>query len=112
MSQFPLLKTTDQLFQAKEYKDLVVVYRNSAPVRLSDLGRVVDGNEDIRNLGLARGQPAVTIQVQRQPNANIIDTVDRIEALLPQFRGFSAAVPGAVQLGTSITTAPRRFARP
>jgi multidrug efflux pump len=90
----PLL-ATDQLFEAKNYKDLVVVYRDNAPVRLSDLGRVVDGNEDVRNLGLARGKPAVTIQVNRQPNANIIDTVDRIEALLPQFR---ASLPPTVHL--------------
>jgi multidrug efflux pump len=90
----PLL-ATDQLFEAKNYKDLVVVYRDNAPVRLSDLGRVVDGNEDVRNLGLARGKPAVTIQVNRQPNANIIDTVDRIKALLPQFR---ASLPPTVHL--------------
>jgi multidrug efflux pump len=90
----PIL-ATDQLFEAKDYKDLVVVYRNNAPVRLSDLGRVVDGNEDVRNLGLARGKPAVTIQVNRQPNANIIDTVDRIKALLPQFRG---SLPPTVRL--------------
>jgi multidrug efflux pump len=90
----PLL-ATDQLFDAKNYKDLVVVYRDNAPIRLSDLGRVVDGNEDVRNLGLARGKPAVTIQVNRQPNANIIDTVDRIEALLPQFR---ASLPPTVHL--------------
>ena len=90
----PLL-VTDQLFQAKDYKDLVIVTRNNAPIRLSDLGRVVDGNEDVRNLGLARGRPAVTIQVLRQPNANIIDTVDRIEALLPQFR---ASLPPTVHL--------------
>ena len=90
----PIL-ATDQLFQAKDYKDLIVVYRNNGPVRLSDLGRVVDGNEDVRNLGLARGRPAVTIQVVRQPNANIIDTVDRIKALLPQFR---ASLPPTVHL--------------
>ena len=51
------LYATDQLFKAKDYKDLVVVYRNGAPVRLSDLGRVVDGNEDVRNMGIANGKP-------------------------------------------------------
>ncbi len=89
------LYANDQLFQAKDYKDLVPIYRNNAPIRLSDLGRVVDGNEDVRNMGLARGKPAVTIQVNRQPNANIIDTVDRIKALLPQFR---ASLPPTVHL--------------
>ncbi len=94
LTTVPLL-ATDQLFTAKDYKDLVVLYRNNAPVRLSDLGRVVDGNEDIRNMGLAHGAPAVNIQVLRQPNANIIDTVDRIKKLLPQFR---ASLPAAVKL--------------
>ena len=89
------LSATDQLLQAKDYKDLIVVYRNNAPVRLSDLGRVVDGTEDVRNMGLSNGKPAVLLQISRQPNANIIDTVDRIKALLPQFR---ATLPPNVQL--------------
>ena len=78
--------TTDQLFLAKDYKDLVVVYRNGAPVRLSDLGRVIDANEDVRNLGVVNGNPMVQIQINRQPNANIVDTVARIKALMPQFQ--------------------------
>jgi multidrug efflux pump len=77
---------SDQLFLAKEYKDLVVVYRNGAPVRLSDLGRVIDANEDVRNFGVVNGNPMVQIQINRQPNANIIDTVARIKALMPQFQ--------------------------
>jgi multidrug efflux pump len=77
---------TDQLFLAKDYKELVVVYRNGAPVRLSDLGRVIDANEDVRNLGIVNGKPMVQIQISRQPNANIIDTVARIKALMPQFQ--------------------------
>src|SRR5262245_12207318 len=82
--QVPLY-ASDQLFTAKDYKDLVVVYRNGAPVRLSDLGRVVDGNEDVRNLGIVNGSPMVQIQVSRQPGANVVDTVARIKALKPQF---------------------------
>ncbi len=82
--QIPIY-TTDQLFLAKEYQNLVVVYRNGAPVRLSDLGRVIDGNEDVRNLGIVNGNPMVQIQINRQPNANIVDTVARIKALMPQF---------------------------
>jgi len=85
---------TDQLFQAKDYKDLVVVYRNGAPVRLSDLGRVIDSNEDVRNLGIVNGNPMVQIQVNRQPNANIVDTVARIKALMPQF---NAELPPSVK---------------
>ncbi len=83
--QLPIYMT-DQLFLAKDYKDLVVVYRNGAPVRLSDLGRVVDANEDVRNFGVVNGDPMVQIQVSRQPNANIVDTVARIKALMPQFQ--------------------------
>ena len=83
--QLPIY-ATDQLFLAKEYKDLVVVYRNGAPVRLSDLGRVIDGNEDVRNLGIVNGNPMVQIQINRQPNANVVDTVARIKALMPQFQ--------------------------
>jgi multidrug efflux pump len=77
---------SDQLFLAKDYKDLVVVYRKGAPVRLSDLGRVIDANEDVRNFGMVNGNPMVQIQINRQPNANIIDTVARIKALMPQFQ--------------------------
>jgi len=76
---------SDQLLQAKDYRDLVVVYRNGAPVRLSDLGRVIDANEDVRNLGVVNGHPMVQISVSRQPGANIVDTVARIKALMPQF---------------------------
>src|SRR5208282_2223348 len=82
--QIPIY-ASDQLFKASEYKDLVVVYRKGAPVRLSSLGRVIDGNEDIRNLGIVNGNPMVQIQINRQPNANIVDTVARIKALMPQF---------------------------
>jgi len=89
------LSATDQLLEAKDYKNLIVVYRKGAPVRLSDLGRVVDGTEDVRNMGLSNGKPAVLMQVSRQPGANIIDTVDRIKALLPVFR---ASLPPNVQL--------------
>ena len=87
---------SDQLFLAKEYKDLVVVYRNGAPVRLSDLGRVIDANEDVRNLGIVNGNPMVQIQINRQPNANVVETVARIKALMPQFRGPASAY-GALQ---------------
>jgi multidrug efflux pump len=89
------LYTSDQLYTASEYKDLVVVFRNNAPVRLSDLGTVIDSNEDVRNLGIANGVPMVLIQVKRQPNANIVETVARIRALLP---GFEAQLPPSVKL--------------
>src|SRR6202167_3212200 len=80
------LYATEQLFLSKEYNDVVVVYRNGAPVRLSDLDRVIDANEDVRNFGMVNGNPMVQIQINRQPNANIVDTVARIKALMPQFQ--------------------------
>src|SRR5215469_6924199 len=91
--QIPLY-ASDQLFLAKEYKDLVVVYRNGAPVRLSDLGRVIDANEDVRNFGVVNGDPMVQIQINRQPGANVVDIVRRVKALLPQF---NAQLPPSVR---------------
>jgi multidrug efflux pump len=89
------LQTTDQLLEAKDYQNLVVVYRNGAPIRLSDLGRVIDSVEDVRNLGMANGKPAVLIMVTRQPGANIIATADRVRAVLPQFQ---ASLPPTIKL--------------
>ncbi len=101
---------SDQLFQAKDYKDLVVVYRNGAPVRLSDLGRVIDGNEDVRNIGIVNGNPMVQIQINRQPNANVVDTVARIKALMPQF---NAQLPPTVhfKVASDRTTTTRESMR-
>jgi multidrug efflux pump len=96
-TQIPIY-STDQLFKAKEYKDLVVVYRKGAPVRLSDLGRVIDANEDVRNLGLVNGKGMVQIQISRQPGANVVDTVARIKALMPQF---NAQLPPTVELAVA-----------
>ncbi|HWF10615.1 MAG TPA: efflux RND transporter permease subunit [Bryobacteraceae bacterium] len=81
----PLI-VSDQLLEAKDYRNLIVVYRNGSPVRLSDLGRVIDSVEDVRNLGMADGKPAVLIQISRQPNANVVDTVRRIKEILPRFK--------------------------
>src|SRR5665213_3601992 len=89
------LQTTDQLNVAKDYENLVVLYRGGAPIRLSDLGHVFDSVEDVRNMGLANGNPAVLIQVTRQPNANIIQTADNVRAVLPQFQ---ASLPPNVTL--------------
>ena len=80
------LYTTDQLMEAKDYRNLIVVYRNGAPVRLSTLGRVIDANEDVRNFALVNGNPMVQIQISRQPGANVVDTVARVKALMPQFQ--------------------------
>jgi len=85
----------DQSRKAKDYRDLVVAYRNGAPIRLTSVAEVTDSVEDIRNLGMSKGSPAVVIAVSRQPQANIIETVDLIRAMLPRLR---ANVPPATQL--------------
>ena len=93
------LRTTDQLLQAKQYIPLVVAYQNGAAVRLSDLGEVTDSVEDLRNAGMSNGKPSVLIIVFRQPGANIIETVDRVRALLPLFQ---ASIPPSIHLGVGM----------
>ena len=89
------LYTSDQLLKPEQYAPLIVAYRNAAPVRLSDIAKVTEGIEDLRNSGYENGKPAVMIGIGRQPGANIIDTVNRINALLPELR---ASVPPSVNL--------------
>ena len=90
-----VLADTDQLLKPEQYAPLIVAYRNGAPVRLSDIAKVTEGIEDLRNSGYANGKPAVVIGIGRQPGANIIETVDRIKALLPELR---ASIPPSVTL--------------
>ncbi|HEX9491187.1 MAG TPA: efflux RND transporter permease subunit [Stellaceae bacterium] len=84
------LYTNDQAREADQYRSLVVAYRNGSAVRLSDLAEVTNSVEDLRNQGLANGKPSVLLILYRQPGANIIDTVDRVMALLPQLE---ASIP-------------------
>ncbi|HEV2186334.1 MAG TPA: efflux RND transporter permease subunit, partial [Stellaceae bacterium] len=85
--------TNDQATKASQYRPLVIAYRNGAAVRLPDVATVTDSVENLRNQGLADGQPAVLVILYRQPNANIIDTVDRITASLP---ALSASIPRGI----------------
>jgi multidrug efflux pump len=89
------LVTTDQLLKADQYRPLIITYKNGAAVALSDVARVEDSVEDVRNAGLVDGDPAVLIIVFRQPGVNIIDTVDRVRATLPQLR---ASISPAIRL--------------
>ncbi len=91
--------TNDKATAAAEYQSLVIAYRNGSPVRLSDVAKVTDSVEDIRNLGLANGKPAVIVIISRQPGANIISTVDRVRALLPQLE---AAMPGGAKINIAV----------
>src|SRR5437773_1836234 len=80
------VSATDQLFKAYEYEPLIVAGHQGAPVRLRDIAEVVDSVEDSRNLGLSGGKPGVLMAIFRQPGANMIETVDRVMALLPFLR--------------------------
>src|SRR5262247_4003319 len=85
----------DQLFTAAEYRQVVVTYRNGAPVRLDDIADVVDDVENTKQAAWMNDKPAVIVNIQRQPGANIIAVVDRIKALLPQLK---ASIPSSVDL--------------
>ncbi len=87
--------SSDQIFRAADYKPLIVSWNNGAAVRVSDLGEVVDSVEDLRNAGYSGGEPSVIVTVNRQPGANIIETVNRIREALPQIR---ASIPQAIDL--------------
>jgi multidrug efflux pump len=87
----------DQLLSSDQYGPLVVAYRNGAPVQLSDVAKIVDDAENVRQAAWMNDVPAVIVNIQRQPGANIIAVVDRVKALLPQLR---ASLPPAVQMST------------
>ncbi|MGK9169197.1 efflux RND transporter permease subunit [Inquilinus limosus] len=89
------ITSNDQASRAEDYRPLVIAYRNGAAVRLQDVAEVVDSVEDLRNAGLADGQPAVLVLLYREPGANIIDTVDRVRAELPHLR---AAMPRDIEI--------------
>jgi hydrophobe/amphiphile efflux-1 (HAE1) family protein len=77
------INANDQLFSADEYLAIIIAYRNGAPIRLRDVGKVVDSVENTKLAGWYGNKPAVILDIQRQPGANIIETVDRIKKLLP-----------------------------
>ncbi|MFO0427372.1 MAG: efflux RND transporter permease subunit [Planctomyces sp.] len=92
------LSATDQLFRAEEYRQLIVAWRGGAVVRLRDVAEVEESVENIRTAGLINGRPAVTLEIYRQPSANIIDISDRVKMLLPRLK---AHVPADVELTVS-----------
>jgi multidrug efflux pump len=85
----------DQARTAAEYQPLIIAWRNGAPVRLSDVAEVIDATENIRNEGQANGKRSVLVIIYLQPNANVIETVDEVRALLPELQ---AALPNDVDL--------------
>jgi multidrug efflux pump len=98
------LYDNDQADKADQYRSLIIAFRNGSPVRLADVGEVVDSVENIRNAGLANGKPAVLVILYRQPGANIIDTVDRARALMPELQAsISPAIDLAIAVDRSTT---------
>ena len=93
----------DQAKRAADYIPVIVAWRNGAPVRIGDVAEVVDSQQDLRNAGLVNGQPSVSMILFRQPGANIIETVDRVNALLP---GLRASIPGAIDLKVVMDRTP------
>ncbi len=79
----------------EQYRALIIAYRKGAAVRLGDIAKVSEGVEDVRNLGLADGKRAVLMIIRKQPGANVIDTVDRIKAAIPQIK---ASIPAGINL--------------
>lgn len=94
-SSISTLSTNDQLFHPEEYSQLIVSYKDGAPVHLKDVAKVVNGSEDAYVQAWAGDKPGVNLVISRQPGANIVETVDRIQAALP---ALEAMLPASVQV--------------
>ena len=105
-----IINATDQLLTSREYEPLIVAYRNGAPVHVSDVAEVADDVENVRQAAWMNETPAVLINIQRQPGANVIEVADRLKKLLPQLQ---SALPSSVQvtLLTDRTTSIRASVR-
>ena len=104
------LDANDQMQSAQDYANLVLAYKNGNPLRLRDVATIKDAPENSRLSAWANAQPAIVLNIQRQPGANVIDTVQRVQALLPALR---AALPASldVQVMTDRTTTIRASVR-
>jgi multidrug efflux pump len=105
-----IINATDQLLSSRDYRPLIVAYRNGAPVLLSEVADVLDDVENVKQAAWMNDRPAILVNIQRQPGANVIDVADRIKALLPQLQ---SALPAAVQVTvlTDRTTSIRASVR-
>jgi len=105
-----IINATDQLLSSRDYEPLIVAYRNGAPVHLSDVADVADDVENVRQAAWMNEVPAVLVNIQRQPGANVIEVADRIKKLLPQLQ---SAMPSSVQVTvlTDRTTSIRASVR-
>ncbi|HEY5996119.1 MAG TPA: MdtB/MuxB family multidrug efflux RND transporter permease subunit [Candidatus Deferrimicrobiaceae bacterium] len=108
--QAAIIGANDQLLSSREYRQMIVAYRNGGPIRLSDIADVVDDAEDLNQAAWRNETPAVIVNIQRQPGANVIEVVDRIKKLLPQLKG---SLPASVEVSilTDRTTTIRASVR-
>jgi len=97
------LKTNDELKTAAEYQPLIVHYHNGAAVRLQDVASVTDSVQDVRNAGMSNARPAILLLIRKAPEANIIDTVDRIRGELPEL---SNIIPASIHLEVAQDRSP------
>jgi multidrug efflux pump len=93
------LNANDQMMKASDYDSLILTYQNGAALRLGDIATVKDSVENIFNAGVTNGTPAIMVPIFKQPDANVIETVDRINALLPDLR---AALPPTIEIQTVV----------
>ena len=98
------IDANDQLHTAAEYRSIIIAYRNGAPIHLSDVAEVVEDAENVRLAAWMNEAPAVVLNIQRQPGANVIETVDRIKQLLPQLRDTLPAALDVAVLTDRTTT--------
>ncbi len=95
LKQSYMIGANDQVLTSSGYKPIIVAYKNGAPVRLQDVASIVDGAENLRQAAWMNSTPAVILNIQRQPGANVISVVDRIHALLGQLQ---ASIPKGIDL--------------
>ncbi|MDR2172891.1 MAG: efflux RND transporter permease subunit [Burkholderiales bacterium] len=93
------IRANDQAFTAEEYKRLIVSYKDGAPVRLEDIAEVIDSVQDVRNAGMLNGKPSVLLSVLLQSGANVVETVDRVKALMPVLK---ASVPSSIDFTVTL----------
>jgi multidrug efflux pump len=94
-SQAYSIGANDQLQSAADYRDLIIAYKNGAPIRLTQVASAIDAAENPQQAAWTDSRPSIVLNIQRQPGANVIDVVDRIQALLPQLQ---AALPATLKV--------------
>ena len=105
-----IIGANDQLFSSREYGPLIIVYRNGAPIRLSDVAEAIDDVENVNQSAWMNDTPSVILNIQRQPGANVIEVADRIKRLLPQLQ---SSLPASIKVSilTDRTTTIRASVR-